>query len=91
MLFTGMGNYRVSISRRQLIDMEKNKSTNGVGVMTFLLPMARVWKCVRRELLLILKIKYDGCSFASVLFYLIASCTSFDNRDSSSQFSSPDC
>lgn len=61
-----MGNYRVSISRRLLIDMEKNKSTNGVGVMIFLLLMARVQKCVQIELLLISKIKYKYCSFACV-------------------------
>jgi hypothetical protein len=53
-----MENYRVSISRRRQIDMGRNKFMSGVGVTIFLLPMARVWKCVLKELLLISKIKY---------------------------------
>lgn len=69
MLFAGMVSYRVSISRRPLIDMEKNKFMNGVGVMIFLLPMARVWKCVRREPLLTLKIKYVDCSVARFVLF----------------------
>jgi hypothetical protein len=58
MLLLGMGNYRVSINKKQQIDMGRNKFMSGVGVMTYPLPMARAWKCVLKELLLILKIKY---------------------------------
>ena len=91
MLFAGMGNYRVSISRRPPIDMVKNKSTNGVGVTTFLPQMARVWKCVRRELLLILKTKYDHCSFAHVSLYLTASRAIVGDQGSSREILSSDC
>lgn len=54
----GMENYRVSTSRKQQIDMARKKFTSGEEVTTPLHPMARVWKCVPKELSLILKIKY---------------------------------
>jgi len=55
---SGMENYRASISRRRQIDMGRNKFMSGVAVTIFLLLMARVWKCVLKELLHISKIKY---------------------------------
>lgn len=36
-----MGNYRVLTSRKQLIDMEKRRFMNGVGVMIYLHQMVR--------------------------------------------------
>lgn len=49
----GMENYRVSINRKQQIDMERSKFMSGAVVMIYLHPMVRVWKCVLEELLLI--------------------------------------
>ena len=49
----GMENYKVSISRKLQIDMERSRSMSGAVVMIYLHPMARVWKCVLKELLLI--------------------------------------
>lgn len=46
----GMENYRVSISRKLQIDMERSRFMSGVVVMIYLHPMARVWKCALKEL-----------------------------------------
>lgn len=46
-----MENYRVLISKKQLIDTEKNKFMSGDAVMIYLHQMVKVWKCVLRELL----------------------------------------
>jgi phosphohistidine phosphatase SixA len=48
-LDVGMENYKVLTSKKQPRDMGKSKFTNGVGVMIFLLPKERVWRCVLRE------------------------------------------
>lgn len=55
MCFTGMGSFRVIISRKQLKDMERSRFINGVEVMMFGHPMERVWKCAWEGLLRILK------------------------------------
>ena len=60
---TGMVNCRVSISRKQQIGLERKRFTSGGGVMTYLHPMARVWKCVLKEQLLISKIMYAWLCF----------------------------
>jgi hypothetical protein len=55
---TGTGNCRVSISRKQQTGLGRKRFMSGGGVMTYLHPMARVWKCVLKEQLLISKIMY---------------------------------
>ncbi|KAG5111082.1 hypothetical protein JHK82_040305 [Glycine max] len=79
-----MGNYRVSISKKQQTDMGKNKCMSGVEVMTYLLQMVKVWKCVLKGQLPISETKLNlnfyleknvmisahGNSLTSIIMYL---------------------
>jgi len=52
-----MVNCKVLTSKKLLTGLAKNKFMNGVAAMIFLPQMARALRCVRREQLLISKIK----------------------------------
>ncbi|XLU30499.1 hypothetical protein S245_066565, partial [Arachis hypogaea] len=67
-LKNSMGNYRVSINKKQLTDMKKSKSMSGAEAMTHLLPMEKIEpQLLSRKNVMIAA---HGNSLRSIILYL---------------------